>query len=285
MTKLVSNTFNSNIQGPKLLVLGAIHGNEPAGTIASNKIMQQIDAGEIKLLKGSIEFIPVCNPIAKDKDVRFIEHNLNRILNRHEKEESVEHSFANQVCDAIDRSDYVLDIHSTHLEGDLPTVFNDFVTDETSAWANTLNIGTVITSWRDMLNNSEAPSDFSDTVNYAHQQGKKALLIEAGYHYEPTAENLAYQAIYNSLVFLGMIDSSDNQEPKNDVAHMYKVVFKTNEEGSFVKNWKHMDTVTAGEVVAKLDNGTELKAEFDGYVVIPFPTATAGEEWFYLAKK
>lgn len=285
MTKLESFKYTGVEQGPKLLVLGAIHGNEPAGTIAIEKLRQQLDSGLVKLLKGSIDFMPICNPLAKDKDVRFIEHNLNRILNRHGNELTPEHGFANQICDAIDNADYILDIHSTHLEGDLPTVFNDFVTDETSAWANALNIGTVITSWRDMLNESDAPSDFSDTVNYAHLKGKKALLVEAGYHYEPQAEELAYQSIVNTLEFLGMIEQTEKQVPNNDVAHMYKIAFKTQETGSFVKDWKHMDKVNCGDVIAKLDNGEELKAEHDGYVVIPFPTAKPGEEWFYLAKK
>jgi len=46
-----------------------------------------------------------------------------------------------------------------------------------------------------------------------------------------------------------------------------------------------MDPVVAKQVIAKLDDGSELTAEQDGYIVIPFPEATAGEEWFYLAKK
>lgn len=285
MTILTSKNIISKIAGPKLLVLGAIHGNEPAGTIASNKVISQFNNGNLKLLKGSIEFIPVCNPAAEEKDVRFIEHNLNRVLNRHDNSDNIEKNYANQICDHIDNADYILDIHSTHLKGDLPTVFNDFVTEETSAWANSLNIGTVITSWRDMLNNSDAPSDFSDTVCYANKQGKKALLIEAGYHYEPTAEKLAYQSIIKTLEFLGMIEKTNETNVQNDVAHMYKVVLKTQESGSFVKQWNHMDEISINDDIAVLDNGTVYKAEFDGYVVIPFPDAKPGEEWFYLAKK
>jgi len=287
MQTLETYTFNSHKEGINLLVLGAVHGNEPAGTLAIEKIMQKLVQSQLSLKAGAITFIPVCNPAAKQENVRFVEHNLNRILKKHDVETSLEHSYANQICKLIEKADYVLDLHSTPLDGDLPSVFNDFVDEETSAWAESLNIGTVITSWRDMLKSGGVADEFSDTVFHAHNHGKKALLVEAGYHNEPTAEKLAYRAIEKTLNFFGMIEKENNEKAKeeNTIAHMYKIVFKTEEQGEFVQDWKHMDPVSANQIIAKLENGTELTAEQDGYIVIPFPEATVGEEWFYLARK
>lgn len=283
MSKLVSARFKSKNYGPKVLILGAIHGNEPAGTKAAEKMIEFLNANELN--KGLITFVPVCNPAAKQHDTRFIKDNLNRILNVHFKPDTLEKDYANQICKLIDEHDYILDLHSTHLKGDLPTVFNDFIDDETNAWAKNLGIETIITSWRDMLNNSDAPADFSDTVFYAHNKGKKALLVEAGYHNDDSAENVAFKAIQKTLEFFEMLNKTASSNTVHNVAHMYKVVFKKEAQGCFIKNWVHMDEISAGETVAKLESGKAVIAEHDGYVVIPFPTAKIGEEWFYLAKK
>lgn len=283
MSKLDVVRFMAEKPGPKVLILGAVHGNEPAGTKAAIKVIEFLNSKTLN--KGLVTFVPVCNPAAKQHDVRFIKDNLNRILNVHLSANTLEKDYANQICKLIDNHDYVLDLHSTHLKGDLPTVFNDFVDDETTAWSNNLGVETIITSWRDMLDNSEAPADFSDTVYYAHKQGKKALLVEAGYHNDSSAENVAYKAIIKTLENFDIIDKTANDDIKHNIAHMYKIVFKKEGLGNFAKQWKHMDEVRAGETVAKLENGKALIAEHNGYVVIPFPEAKPGEEWFYLAKK
>lgn len=283
MSLLKKTTYKSKTPGPRILVLGAIHGNEPAGTKACEKAIEQLGLKELN--KGLVTFIPVCNPAAKTHNVRYIKDNLNRIMHRHSKADTLEKDYANQICTLIENHDYVLDLHSTHIKGDLPTVFNDFVDDETIAWSNALNVGAVITSWRDMLNKSDAPADFSDTVYYAHKINRKALLVEAGYHGDEDADKIAYNAIIRTLEFFDMVDKTSSQEFNNTIAHMYKIVFKTEDGGEFTKEWRHMDEVKAGDVIAKLASGKPLMAEHDGYMIIPFPNAKVDEEWFYLAKK
>lgn len=283
MSKLTTIKFASEIAGPKVLVLGAIHGNEPAGTKAIQKAIDFLNHNSLN--NGLVTFVPICNPAAKTHNLRYIKDNLNRILYRHQPVDSLEKDYANQICDLIASHDYVLDLHSTHLKGDLPTVFNDFVDDETMAWSKALNVGVIITSWRDMLNNSDAPANFSDTVYFAHKSGKKALLIEAGYHNDETAENVAYKCILKTFEFLSMLNKSEDTPVENKIAHMYEVFFKTENGGLFEKPWNHMDEVHQGQTIAKLENGKAILAEHNGYIVIPFPDAKIGEEWFYLAKK
>ena len=50
--------------GPRLLVTGAVHGNEIHGTKAMTEIARQIDAGELTLLRGTLTFVPIVNPLA-----------------------------------------------------------------------------------------------------------------------------------------------------------------------------------------------------------------------------
>lgn len=48
--------------GPRLLVLGAVHGNETCGTQAIGRIAAEFDAGTLVLSRGSLTMVPITNP-------------------------------------------------------------------------------------------------------------------------------------------------------------------------------------------------------------------------------
>ena len=48
--------------------------------------------------------------------------------------------------------------------------------------------------------------------------------------------------------------------------------------------WRHMDRLSAGDLLAQYDDGEEIRSEQAGYILIPFPDATIGAEWFYLGR-
>ena len=50
--------------GPKLLVSAAVHGNEVCGVNASQRVIDALDSGALTLLRGSVTFIPIVNPLA-----------------------------------------------------------------------------------------------------------------------------------------------------------------------------------------------------------------------------
>ena len=47
--------------GPRLLVLGAVHGNEVAGTLGIQRIVAELDAGALRIARGCPPFVPVTN--------------------------------------------------------------------------------------------------------------------------------------------------------------------------------------------------------------------------------
>src|SRR5689334_11572446 len=106
-------TFNGPENGPKVLVFGAIHGDEHCGPVAIGKIMERIRAGSLVIQRGAVTFVPVCNPRAyKDKE-RAHKENLNRIFKKTEHPESYEAELANELCTLVDEHDAMLDIHSS----------------------------------------------------------------------------------------------------------------------------------------------------------------------------
>lgn len=54
--------------GPRLLVTGAVHGNEVHGTEAMAELIRQLDAGELTLRRGTLTLVPVVNALAHQLD-------------------------------------------------------------------------------------------------------------------------------------------------------------------------------------------------------------------------
>lgn len=57
-------TFQGKYPGKHLLILGAIHGNEVCGTQAIEKLISQLESGEIVIENGSLTLVPVANEAA-----------------------------------------------------------------------------------------------------------------------------------------------------------------------------------------------------------------------------
>jgi predicted deacylase len=57
MSYLQVYRFDAPKKGTNLLILGAVHGNEPCGAMASRQIMEQIENSKIRLVCGSVTFI------------------------------------------------------------------------------------------------------------------------------------------------------------------------------------------------------------------------------------
>ena len=56
--------FHGLRPGPRLIVLGAVHGNEVAGPLAIGRALAELDAGRWRIERGVVTFVPVTNPLA-----------------------------------------------------------------------------------------------------------------------------------------------------------------------------------------------------------------------------
>lgn len=78
--ELVVHVVRGSKDGPKLAMFGGIHGDEPLGSEAVRRVLQQIDPGQIA---GTIVAVPVANPYAFEAGKRVTPAdgiNLNRIM-------------------------------------------------------------------------------------------------------------------------------------------------------------------------------------------------------------
>jgi len=281
-------TYAATTPGPKLLVIGAIHGNEKCGAIAINRALGEFDAGKLRIAKGQVTFIPVCNPRAHEEDRRFVERNLNRYLVPMENPDSYEARLGNILCPLFAACNALLDIHSYTIGGD-PFISYDGHTPEEREFAKAIGAPILITGWGEVyekMGKGRATSTEEATggPQYARRFGAAAVTLECGQHKDPKAPDIAYQGILNALRHFEMLaeDAGGKGKPPPSPKHVHMThVFYRDEGGELAKNWKNFAPVKKGAVLATYSGGKNIIAEADGFVILPKPDCPTGEEWFY----
>jgi predicted deacylase len=264
--------------GPRLIVTGAVHGNETCGTSAITRIMAEIDAGSLAIAKGSVTFVPVTNPLAYAKGERAGDRNLNRNLGPIAQPKDFEDHVANWLCPLLARHEVLLDLHSTRAatepfamlgpkDNDGPIEpFRHFAAER--ALARRLGVKRFVEGWlgtyargverrvKEGLGsalNTDARYGIG-TTEYMRSQGGYAITLECGQHQDVTSPEVAYRAIRNTLAFLGLTKEAA-PEP-----------------------------VAKYDLIATRADGTKLTAPNRGRILFPDAGAQPGHEWFYLAE-
>lgn len=293
-------TFSSINPGKHLVVLGAVHGNEPAGPESINAWIEKLESGEIELKQGRVTFVPIVNERAYAENVRFVERNLNRSLYRKKTPEAHEDLIDPILCDILDEADVLLDIHSYQSEGG-PFAFLDSMTADEVSYTRSLGIKHLVTGWGDAFDDHRDMFHSMGTTEYTRFQGefpdrpnglsgykyKKgiATTLECGNHLDPNNAHVASCVINNALRHLGSIDT-EFMPFADDIPEQcirMQTVFLKEKEGQFAKPWKNCDFVNEGDVIAEYEDGEKLTAPEDGYIILPKSSTDhpTGAEWFY----
>jgi predicted deacylase len=103
--------------GTRLIVLGAVHGNETCGARAIERLIDDIDAGRIHIGRGRLTLVPVTNPLAYRRAQRSGDRNLNRNLRPTNSPVDFEDHLANWLCPLLQAHEVLLDLHSFHTQG------------------------------------------------------------------------------------------------------------------------------------------------------------------------
>jgi len=307
--QFISHQYSGQHYGTRLIITGAVHGNETCGTKAIQRVMQELDSGALQIRLGSVTFVPVTNPLAYAKGERAGERNLNRNLFPNAHPQDFEDRVANWLCPLLAQHDVLLDLHSFSGSGE-PFVMvgphnNDgplepFQHEEQErALARRLGVRRFVEGWlrtygagvqRRLSGSSELQTVLRygvGTTEYMRTTGGYALTLECGQHTDPQAPEVAYRAILNTLAFLGLIDAP-SPEPiaaeKMEALSMSAVYDKQDAADSFSRNWASFDPVRQGEEIGRRADGTPVLAEFDGRILFPDAEAGANSEWYYLTR-
>jgi predicted deacylase len=279
---VVKHVFESGKAGPHLVVLGAIHGNETCGPNALQKVIAEIVAGTLKIVKGRCTIVPICNPEAYARRVRFVEENLNRVFLPVEAPESYERKLAAKICPWVAEADVLLDLHSMQSNGD-PFVFLNAPTAESRAFCEALGARYILEGWPDVY--AAHPELLSScTQTFADRQGIPNALVECGRHQDPAADLVAYDSVMRALRYLGMIEGGVAAHAKSRRLRMTSLHVRHSTEDRFPKTWGNFEAFRKGDLLALQGDGREIRAEEDGIMILPSFVSLVGTEWFYTGR-
>lgn len=275
--------------GIKLLILGAVHGNEVCGTAAIQRVMQEIDAGQIEIASGQVTFVPMANSRAYASGQRFMERNLNRYLLPSANPQTYEARLSNILCPMLESCDMLLDLHSYTIGGP-PFACIETPDQETIRLAAAMGAEAAVFGWEDGYAASGRaaanPDEGVGTTAYATRFGAKAVLVECGQHKDPGAVEAAYRAVRKAMRLAGVtaepsLEDSAKQIPVLKISQIY---FRT-DDGVFAEPWKNLTPVKQGQWLATRADGERILAPCDAYVILPNLKVDLGAEWFYLGVK
>ena len=308
-----SVTYQGLAAGPKLIVTGAVHGNETCGTQGIQRVMAEIDSGALEIAAGTVTFVPITNPLAYAKGERAGDRNLNRNLSPNANPVDFEDHVANWLCPLLASHEVLLDLHSTRAKTQPFALFGpDNNTgnvepfkhaEKERALVRRLGVGRAVDGWlstyaagserRRALAAAmpEAELDVDPaygigTTEYMRSVGGCAVTLECGQHDDPAAPEVAHRAIVRTLAHLGLSGAADPAPATSmETLHLCEVVDKTDEGDAFARAWSSFDPVADGALIGTRADGTPVTAPFAGVIVFPNPDAEPGQEWFYLARE
>jgi predicted deacylase len=300
--------YASPAEGPRLIVTGAVHGNETCGTKGIQRVMSDIDSGALEIVRGRVTFVPVTNPLAYAKGQRAGDRNLNRNLGLVEKPADFEDHVANWLCPLLAQHDVLLDLHSTRGKSRPfamlgPRDNDGFLepfrhSQKERALARVLGVDRFVEGWLGTYEKGVKrrvaagtgtklnidPRYGVGTTEYMRSVGGYAVTLECGQHEDPESPEVAYRAIRNTLAFLGMTPGPAPQPVERyEALRLHEVVDRLHPEDKLERAWASFDRLAKGDPIATRHDGTKLTAPDDGWIVFPDVGALPGNEWYYLA--
>jgi predicted deacylase len=309
-----SVAYTGQRAGPRLVITGAVHGNETCGTVAIRRLIDDIDAGRLAIAGGHVTLVPVTNPLAYALGQRFGDRNLNRNLAPTSSPKDFEDRIGNWLCPLLAQHDVLLDLHSTRAKApafamlgppDNDGPLEPFAHHEAEReLARRLGVERFVDGWLDTYAKGVArriaalaasgkthnplttdPKYGVGTTEYMRSVGGYAITLECGQHEAPESPEVAYRAVRNALAFLGLTD--DPPPPRVETVErltLCEVIDRAHPDDAFSREWSSFTRLAEGDLIGTRHDGTPVRAPYDGYIVFPDKGALPGNEWFYLAR-
>jgi predicted deacylase len=286
--------------GPTLLVVAAIHGNEPAGVDAARRVLERLRTAHTRL-RGEFAAV-VGNAEALARGVRYVDHDLNRSFTPERvgaarsgslasggRSEDREHEDLQAAVDeviAAARGDvHFVDLHSTSGEGAPFLVVAD--NPASRAFAEHFPL-TRLVSLVEKLSGT--------LVGAVGAEVTASIVLESGQHSHPAAAQRAEALLWIALVRAGLLDESDAPPlapleellgaSRGDLPGALEVAYRhaiRPADGFRMRpGYRHFQRVAQGETVADDARGP-VRAPFDGYMLMPLYQGL-GDDGFFLAR-
>lgn len=291
--------------GTTLVVVGGVHGNEQAGLIAGQRVLDRlaeledsIMTGRLVVLAGNLSALNHVDP-----EMRYIDHDLNRMC-REERfaqpaDTSVEHGemfglfdaleSIHESCRAAEHEMVVLDLHTTSAPSRPVVAFEDSILARVHAMR--------MPCPKYLGIEEEAEGLVIDAVT--HRLGCVSYLIEGGQHTDPVSIDVHEAAIWIALDTAGIVGqelsggdpmglmrraSLDRGRVVYDVRHREPIV---HEDFSINDGIETGTVVVPNITVIAMQDGMKVYAPIRGLVFLPNMQKhkRVGDDGFFLVRK
>jgi predicted deacylase len=282
--------------GPKLLVTGAVHGNEICGPQAIARAIEDCRSGRLAIARGHVTFAPVVNAKAWRQQTREGDRNLNRDLRERKNPSSNEDLVGNVLCGLLRAHEVLLDIHSFRSKGEAFVFVGPSNNDgpvepfrlagPERDFARRLGPKLAMHGWlptyaRAAAARNSDPAEGIGTTEFMRSCGGYGVTLECGRHSDPQAAEVAYDAIVRALGHLRLTDAGPPSVTVERVIEIVEVVLCRSAGDRLVREWRTGDPVRAGEIIATREDGSPLSAPADGFIVFPDANARPISEMYY----
>lgn len=266
--------------GPRVCIMGGLHGDEKVGVEVVKRLFDELVAldifGEVVLVIG--------NPLACDKNVRFVDVDLNRLFKEGSDFKNlgygVEQKRAEELSDILSGVDYLLDLHST-IKKSTPFIYCELDKEH-------LDIASLMScEYSVCANKNFRPVDLVCSAdNFVDRNGGIGITYESGWHEDLSKVDNTFLCVKRVLQKLKVYDFGlDIDEVANlKELEIYDKVVCGSDKFSFNEDYSNFDFVPAGTVLAS-DNCETIVAEKDSFIIFPKKDISKGKVALYLAQK
>lgn len=265
---------------PYIGVCGSIHGDEPCGALAIQRIAGDLESRALAPAKGTV-FLIHANQKATSLGRRHTPEgeDLNRLWDfaftdtLRTEAWGYEHHRVLELKEVLGDLDVLLDLHSAKAptpafgvsngEGDIDEI------------AKHVGLSFLVQSWYGLADKV--------IIGFLKLSGTPALSVECGAHSDPEIVEKAYRIAMSFLRTTGAIDDG-KQTNGNDVqtVHVVETITRPSEEFHFGAPWTGFQQLEPGALVGR-DRVTEIRVSRACYAVLPNEDVEVGDDVIYLA--
>jgi len=297
-------SYTTGAPGPLLVALGGVHGNEPAGVIAARRVLAELRErrtpirGRFDAIAGSL--------VGLQRQVRYVEHDLNRIWSKLEIETARATDPAHLAWEKRDQAEilavleddlidaarhrrpvHVLDLHSTSADGPPFTIIGDTLQNRRLAFA--LGVPVIL--------GLEENVD-GTLLGWLAGLGHVAVGIEGGQHDLLSTVDNHESALWIALVTAELIDERDAPDLARHRARLAaaaagipKVVeirhrhgLEPGEPFEMVGQLANFTAVEHDQLLARSGRAGDIRALEAGILLLPRYQGQ-GDDGFFLGRK
>lgn len=300
--------YTGKKDGPLLIVFGAMHGNEPAGVLALERMFDMLEKEPTTNpdfdFKGRLVGI-TGNLKARKKNVRFLKKDLNRqwtlenvakvkatTLDKLDPEEQE----MKELLETIDAeiNDFkpskvvFLDLHTTTAFGGIFSIPNN--DPESLRIAMELHAPVV----KGLLKGIKGTT-LHYFINENFKEEVVSVTFESGQHNEDLSVNRAIAALTNCMRTIGCVQKEHVENRHDSILIEYSKTLpkitelvmiheiKSGDDFQMKDGYKNFQSVKKGELLAH-DRHGEIRAEVDGAILMPL-YQKQGDDGFFLVKE